>query len=231
MRGRTSDKRECDVAGAWWHVDEQEVRLVPPCLGDELFDCLVQHRTTPDDRLFVGHEVAHRHTAHAVGERGDDRVTEHDGIVQRTEHLGQREAVDVGVEHANLVAECREGDGEVDRHRGLAHPALARGDAEHTGLGQFVEELRCGVAVAGARVARHGAAQKVSQGRVSPRRSSRAPTTVAPGESASMDASITREIGPTSHRQRQLDAHGAALLVDDPRGNPVRRGSARAGAR
>ncbi len=101
-------QREGHVTGARGHVDQQEVRLVPPGLGDELFDRLVQHRSAPDHRLLVGHEVAHRDTAHAVGERGDHRVAEHDRVVRGAEHLGQREAVDVGVEHADLVAERRQ---------------------------------------------------------------------------------------------------------------------------
>ena len=42
------------------------------------------------------------------------------------EHLGDREAVDVGVEQADAVAGLRQGDGEVDRDRRLADAALPR---------------------------------------------------------------------------------------------------------
>ena len=48
--------------------------------------------------------------------------------------FGDREAVDVGVEDADVVALTGQGHGQVDRHRRLAHPALARRDPEDPGL-------------------------------------------------------------------------------------------------
>ena len=49
------------------------------------------------------------------------------------EHLRHGEAVDIGVEQPDLVAPGRQGDGQVHRHRRLAHAALARRDTDHPG--------------------------------------------------------------------------------------------------
>ena len=50
------------------------------------------------------------------------------------EHAGDGEAADVGVEHADGEALGRQGGGQVDRHRRLAHAALAGGDGQHPGV-------------------------------------------------------------------------------------------------
>jgi len=49
-----------------------------------------------------------------VDEGRNDGVAEHDGVVLRTEHLREREAVDVGVENADLVSRLSEGNCQVD---------------------------------------------------------------------------------------------------------------------
>ena len=124
---------EGDVTGARWHVDEQEVRLTPPCLRDELLDGLVEHRASPDHRLLIGHEEAHRQAAHPVDGGRDHGVTEDDRVMLGAQHLGDGEAVDIGVEDADALARLGQRDGQVHRDRGLPHATLARGDAEDPG--------------------------------------------------------------------------------------------------
>ena len=51
------------------------------------------------------------------------------------EQAGDREAPDVGVEEADDEAPPGEGHGQVDRHRGLADPALARRHGQDPGRG------------------------------------------------------------------------------------------------
>ena len=51
------------------------------------------------------------------------------------EQAGDREAPDVGVEDPDGQAPPGQGHGQVDGDRGLAHPALARGDGQHPGGG------------------------------------------------------------------------------------------------
>ena len=53
--------------------------------------------------------------------------------VADAEHGGDRVAVDVGVDDADLEALLGHRDGEVDRHRRLADAALAGGDREDLG--------------------------------------------------------------------------------------------------
>ena len=58
----------------------------------------------------------------------------HDRVAVGAEHPRDREAVDVGVEHADRVAPLGQGDGEVGGDARLAHAALARGDQQRAGL-------------------------------------------------------------------------------------------------
>ena len=51
------------------------------------------------------------------------------------EHAGDREAPDVGVDHADGEAPLGQGGGQVGGDGGLAHAALAGGDGEHAGAG------------------------------------------------------------------------------------------------
>ena len=129
------------VAGARRHVDQEEVGLAPVGVDEELLERLVQHRAPPDDRRVVGHEEAHGQAAHAVGRRRDDEVADDQGVGPDAEHLGHREPVDVGVEDADVVAGPLQRDGQVDRHRGLADPALAGRDPEDAGLRPGLHEL------------------------------------------------------------------------------------------
>ena len=131
-----------DVAGARWHVDEHEVRLAPVGIGEELLNRLVQHRTPPDDRLVVRHEVAHGEALDPVRRCRDHDVAQDDRVVVGPEHLGDREAIDVGVEQADAVAGLGQGDGEVHRDRRLADAALARRHPDDPGGGIGSEEGR-----------------------------------------------------------------------------------------
>jgi hypothetical protein len=113
-----------------------------PGIGQELLDRLVQHRTAPDHGLVVRNEVAHGQAFDTVGRGRDHHVADDDRIVIGPEHLGDREAVDVGIEQADLVAGRGQRDGQVDRHRRLADAALAGRHADDTGLGVGPEERR-----------------------------------------------------------------------------------------
>ena len=132
--GQELRQREGDVAGARRHVDEQEVGLVPVDVGEELLERLVQHRAPPDDGLALGHEVADRDAAHAPLLGRQQHLVDDDRVAVGAEHAGDREAVDVGVDHADRVAPLGERDGEVGGDRGLADAALAGGDEQRPGL-------------------------------------------------------------------------------------------------
>ena len=65
--------------------------------------------------------------------RHDHLVDGHRALMD-AEHAGNREAIDVGVDHADLEAHLLEGDREVDGQRRLADTALAGGDGDHARL-------------------------------------------------------------------------------------------------
>ena len=109
---------------------------------------LVQHRPAPDHRLVVGHEVAHGEAAHPVGRGRQHHVAEDDRVVVDAEHLGHREAVDVGVEQTDPVAGLGQRDGQVDGDGRLADAALARGDTDDPGRRVGLEEGRRGALLA-----------------------------------------------------------------------------------
>ena len=233
MRGRISDKRQGDVPRARWHIDQEKIRLVPPRLGHQLLDRLVQHGAAPDDRLRVVHEVPHRETAHAVHQRRYDGVTEHDGIVGRTQHLGQRETVNVGVKHSDGVSRLGERDGEVHRHRGLADAALARRDSEHPRFRETIEELRRRVRVivtVAVRGTGHRSAQKVPQSQ-----------TFIVVHRAHHDHGVWRlcqdqlteslQVRPVRHGQHEFDPRDAVFLARRRRGSPAHPKNAPVGVR
>jgi hypothetical protein len=146
-------ERQRDVAGARRQVDEQVVGLVPEHVGEELLEGLVQHRAPPDDRLVLLGEEAHRDAAHAAGSGGrhQQRVDDR-GRVLDTQHARDREAPDVGVDDRDVATALRQRDGQVGRHRRLAHAALARRDQHHARLARGVGErdgTTFGVAVGG----------------------------------------------------------------------------------
>ena len=65
----------------------------------------------------------------------DHDVAQDDRVVVGPEHLGDREAIDVGVEQADAVSGLGQCDGEVHRDRRLADAALARRHPDDPGGG------------------------------------------------------------------------------------------------
>ena len=108
-------------------------------------------RPAPQQRLVLLGEEAHRHDAQLAG--ADDAATSARGG-RRSPRAGRcmprsrgsEKPADVGVDHADDVAEVGERDGEVRGHRGLADAALARADREH---GHGAGDRRRGRAVLG----------------------------------------------------------------------------------
>ncbi len=59
-------KRQRDVAGARWHVDDQVIQFAPRCVTQELLNRTVQHRTTPNHGLVRFQQETHRHDRHCT---------------------------------------------------------------------------------------------------------------------------------------------------------------------
>ena len=124
-----------DVAGAGRHVDEEVVELAPADVLQELLDGAVQDEAPPHDgRVLVG-QKSHGddlHQARAHGQlEGDDLLGLGLQLALHAEQPGDGEAPDVGVEDAHGQAPAGQGHCQVDGDRGLAHPALARGDRQY----------------------------------------------------------------------------------------------------
>ena len=129
------------VAGARRHVDQQVVELAPLHVAEELLDRLREHQAAPHQRRVLADEEAGGHHLEPAGADGqlvgtDQRpavvvVLDRLEALGHAEQAGDREAPDVGVEHADGAALAGEGDGEVDGDRALADAALAAGDGEH----------------------------------------------------------------------------------------------------
>ncbi len=95
----------------------------------------VENRPTPGDHLVAaGLEHAHRDHLQAHGGHGQDHAVERGGaVLGHAQHLRNGVTVDVGVEYAHRFAALGQCHGEVDRHRRLAHAALAAGHEDHLG--------------------------------------------------------------------------------------------------
>ncbi len=111
------------------HVDDQVVELAPVGVVEQLLQGLRDHRAAPDHGLLFLDQEADRHDLDAVRlERLHALAVVADRpFALQAHHAGLAGPVDVGVEQADPGAVERQGQGQVDRRRGLADAALARG--------------------------------------------------------------------------------------------------------
>ena len=98
-------ERHRDVARPRRHVHEEGVQLPPVDVGEELLERLVEHRPAPHDRRVLLEEEADRHELEVAANGRHDHLVHCDRLLVDAEHVGDRVAVDVCVEHADLLAE------------------------------------------------------------------------------------------------------------------------------
>ena len=84
--------------------------------------------------MSVGHEVADGDAANAIRLGRQQHAIDHDRIAIGAEHARNGEAVDVGIDHTDLVTLRGQRDGEVGGDARLAHATLARRDEERACL-------------------------------------------------------------------------------------------------
>ena len=125
-------ERDRHVAGARGHVDHDRVQSAPVDVGEELLERAVEHRAAPHHRCVLFEEVADRDQLQAAAHRRDDHLVDDDRPLVDAEHVRDRVAVDVCVDHPDLLSEAVERRGEVDGQRRLADSALAARDGDHT---------------------------------------------------------------------------------------------------
>ena len=106
--GQVLAQRDRDVAGARRQVEQQHVEVAPVDVGEHLHQRPVEHRAAPGDDLVAARlehaDRDHRDAATAVGHRHDQVVDLGGAGVGDAEHRGDRVAVDVGVDDADLEA-------------------------------------------------------------------------------------------------------------------------------
>ena len=115
--GKVLGHRQGNIAGARGHIDEHEIRLTPIDVVEKLLEGFVEHRAAPDDGAVVFHHESDGHGRHAVADRRDDEPVDDIGHLFDTEHFGDREAVDVGVEHTYRQAAVGQRNCQVHRRR------------------------------------------------------------------------------------------------------------------
>ena len=85
----------------------------------------MEHRAAPDDSLARRDEHADAHHLHVVGDLRQDHLVDSGRLSGETEHAGDGEAVDIGVDDADAQALIRQGHGEIRSHRRFADSALS----------------------------------------------------------------------------------------------------------
>ena len=141
---KEAGERHLDVAGAGRHVDEEVVEVAPADVYKELLERLRENQAAPHQGgVLVVDEQTHAddlHPAaagylHLVGEdlAGPVGLLRSRETRLHAEHAGDREAPDVGVEHADRESARRERGREVGGDRRLADSALPAADRDDAG--------------------------------------------------------------------------------------------------
>ena len=59
-------KAQCNVACAWWHVDQQVIRFIPEHISKKLFKRFVQHWSAPNNCFAFRHKITNRNATNPV---------------------------------------------------------------------------------------------------------------------------------------------------------------------
>jgi hypothetical protein len=96
--------RDGDIAGPGREVEQEDVKVAPPHIGEELLERAMQHRAAEGHRLgaATGLERQHRDRPHAVGLTRHDHALHDRGGSRDAEESGDGVAVDIGVDDADL---------------------------------------------------------------------------------------------------------------------------------
>ena len=127
---------ELGIAGAWGEVDHHHIPFSPGHLVEKLADDPVQHRASPDHRLVLGDQQAHRHHRNPAGLDGGEHLAgpfpcHLRGAVGHAQHGGGVGTIDIRIEQAHPQAAGGQGAGEVDGHGAFAHPTFAATHGNH----------------------------------------------------------------------------------------------------
>ena len=124
---------QLNITGAWRHIHHQHIHCLPFGLGQQLLQGAAGHWPAPDRRGSVRGDKTHGHTLQAVGNNRLQQVIGDIGLgtLRHAHHQPLTGTVDIGIQQADAVALCGQGQGQVGGHCRLTNAALAGGHSDH----------------------------------------------------------------------------------------------------
>ena len=127
---------EVNVACPRRQINEEVIQFAPGCIGDELFQSVACHTSTPQYCLFRVNEETNRKQFYTIFLNWQYKVTAIDVFAVRAcilnaEHLWYRGTEDVGIQQTHLVAQTRQCNGKVCRDGRLSYSTLSRRDGNN----------------------------------------------------------------------------------------------------
>ncbi len=124
-------KRQLDVPGARWQVDDQVVEIAPASVFEQLLQRLRDHRPAPHHGRVDVDKEADRDRLQAVAfHRLEALAILRFRPAGDAEHHGLRRPIDIRIEHADRGAFGAQGERQVHCGGGFADTAFARGDSD-----------------------------------------------------------------------------------------------------
>ena len=111
------------IAGARWHIDQENINFAPLHILDELLNRFHDHRPAPNDRSVVVHQKAHRHDFNAMALERHERFAINFRPTLQAHHEGNGRAINIAVHEPHATGptaqlqDLGEGASEVDRKR------------------------------------------------------------------------------------------------------------------
>ena len=151
-QGNRLAQAQLNVAGAGRQVHHQIVELAPFDISQKLLDGLVQHRPAPDDGVIFREKIGHGDQLHTVLDGRDQSIAGNGRRLFGAHQDRDAGSIDIRIHQAHRCACLCERHGQVGRHGGFPHAALAAGDGN--GVFHFRNQRRL-FACAGSYLGRH----------------------------------------------------------------------------
>ena len=140
-----------DVTGTRRSVEDEVIEFTPGSIGNELFQCVRCHSTTPERRSIWIDEEADRKQLDTISLNGVDELTSIflNGIrtfVLHMKHLRHRGTEDIRIQQSNFISQTGQCNGEVRRNGRLAYTTFTGTDSNDVlDLRQHLADFRTGL--------------------------------------------------------------------------------------
>src|SRR5262245_55694787 len=116
MQGHCLAERKLGIASTGRKIDEEKIKIGPIHLMNELIHSLLDHGTTPNDRLIIVDEKSNTHQPHTMGYgRNDPSVGVNSRAFIQSHHQRNARPINIAVEQPHCCTTSLERAGEVDR--------------------------------------------------------------------------------------------------------------------